>query len=83
MKIAIEPLHPMYCADRSVVSTMAQALDICDAVGGDVGVACDVYHIWWDPDLEAQIRRAGNRACTPSTSATGCAPPRTCYWTEA
>ncbi len=59
MKIAIEPLHPMYCADRAVVNTMAQALDICDAVGGSVGVACDVYHVWWDPDLPAQIKRAG------------------------
>jgi sugar phosphate isomerase/epimerase len=59
LKIAIEPLHPMYCSDRSVVSTMAQALDICDAVGGNAGVACDVYHVWWDPGLEAQIKRAG------------------------
>ncbi len=59
IKIAIEPLHPMYCADRAVVNTMAQALDICDAVGGKVGVACDVYHVWWDPDLSAQIRSAG------------------------
>ncbi len=58
-RIAIEPLHPMYCADRSVVNTMAQALDICDAVGGTVGVACDVYHVWWDPNLREQIARAG------------------------
>ncbi len=59
MKIAIEPLHPMYCASRSVINTLAQALDLCDAIGGNVGVACDVYHLWWDPDLEAQIKRAG------------------------
>jgi len=59
VKLAIEPLHPMYCADRAVVNTMAQALDLCDAIGGSVGVACDVYHVWWDPDLAGQIARAG------------------------
>jgi sugar phosphate isomerase/epimerase len=59
VKLAIEPLHPMYCADRSVVSTLAQALDLCDAIGQGTGVACDVYHTWWDPDLSAQIARAG------------------------
>ncbi|MCB9946037.1 MAG: sugar phosphate isomerase/epimerase [Geminicoccaceae bacterium] len=59
VKLAIEPLHPMYCADRAVVNTMAHALDICDDVGGDVGVACDVYHVWWDPQLDTQIERAG------------------------
>ena len=59
VKLAIEPLHPMYCADRAVVNTMRQALDICDEIGGQVGVACDVYHVWWDPELEAQIARAG------------------------
>jgi sugar phosphate isomerase/epimerase len=59
VRLAIEPLHPMYCADRSVVNTLAQALDLCDAVGQNVGVACDVYHVWWDPDLPVQIARAG------------------------
>lgn len=59
VKLAIEPLHPMYCADRAVVNTLAQALDMCDQIGGGVGVACDVYHIWWDPDLETQLIRAG------------------------
>ncbi len=58
-KIAIEPLHPMYCADRSVINTLSHALDICDAVGGTVGVALDVYHVWWDPNLAAGIKRAG------------------------
>ena len=57
--LAIEPLHPMYCADRSVVSTLSQALDLCDLLGEGVGVACDVYHLWWDPDLQTQIARAG------------------------
>ena len=57
--LAIEPLHPMYCADRSVVNTLSQALDLCDLLGEGVGVACDVYHLWWDPDLQTQIARAG------------------------
>jgi sugar phosphate isomerase/epimerase len=63
MPIAIEPLHPMYAADRACVNTMGRALDICDALDPDhtgaMGVACDVYHVWWDPDLSAQIERAG------------------------
>lgn len=57
--IAIEPLHPMYAADRAVVSTMGQALDLCDELGDGIGVAMDVYHVWWDPELSAQIKRAG------------------------
>lgn len=59
MPLAIEPLHPMYAADRACVNTMKQALDICDRLGAGTGVALDVYHVWWDPDLEAQISRAG------------------------
>lgn len=57
--IAIEPLHPMYAADRACVNTAAQALDICDALGEGIGVALDVYHVWWDPQIEAQMVRAG------------------------
>jgi sugar phosphate isomerase/epimerase len=59
--LAIEPLHPMYAADRACVNTVAQALDICDQLGDGVGVAIDTYHVWWDPALEAGIARAGNR----------------------
>ena len=59
VKIAIEPLHPMYAADRACVNTTTQALDICDRLGDGIGVALDVYHVWWDPDLAAQISRAG------------------------
>lgn len=63
MPLAIEPLHPAYAADRACVSTMRQALDICDRLdpekSGKLGVAIDVYHVWWDPDLAAQIHRAG------------------------
>jgi sugar phosphate isomerase/epimerase len=65
MPLAIEPLHPMYAADRACINTMAQALDLCDALdpkkSGALGVVVDVYHVWWDPQLEAQIKRAGGR----------------------
>jgi sugar phosphate isomerase/epimerase len=59
--LAIEPMHPMYCADRGCVNTLAQALDLCDELGAGVGVAVDVYHVWWDPALQAQIERAGEK----------------------
>ena len=63
MPLAIEPLHPAYAADRACVNTIRQALDICDrldpAISGDIGVALDVYHIWWDPEVLSQIARAG------------------------
>ncbi|HEY9012148.1 MAG TPA: sugar phosphate isomerase/epimerase family protein [Devosia sp.] len=59
--IAIEPLHPMYAADRACVNTIDQALDICVALGDpNLGVAIDVYHVWWDPNLSAAIARAGD-----------------------
>ena len=63
MPLAIEPLHPAYAADRSCVNTTKHALDICDRLdpqrSGALGVALDVYHIWWDPEVLAQIERAG------------------------
>lgn len=59
VKIGIEPLHPMYAADRACVNTTGQALDICDQLGDGIGVALDVYHIWWDPEIAKQIVRAG------------------------
>jgi sugar phosphate isomerase/epimerase len=59
MKLAIEPLHPMYAADRACVNTLRQANDLCTELGAGLGVAVDVYHVWWDPDLEAEIARAG------------------------
>ena len=63
LPLAIEPLHPAYAADRACVNTTKQALDICDrldpARSGMLGVALDVYHIWWDPELMGQIARAG------------------------
>jgi sugar phosphate isomerase/epimerase len=63
MPLAIEPLHPMYAADRACINTMEQALDVCDLLdpqrSGALGVAVDVYHVWWDPKLQSQIERAG------------------------
>jgi sugar phosphate isomerase/epimerase len=61
MPLAIEPLHPMYAADRACVNTLAQANDLCDELGDGLGVAVDVYHVWWDPALEREIARAGGR----------------------
>jgi sugar phosphate isomerase/epimerase len=59
--LAIEPLHPMYAADRCCINTLAQANELCDALGEGAGIAVDVYHVWWDPDLPRQIARAGSR----------------------
>jgi sugar phosphate isomerase/epimerase len=59
MPLAIEPLHPMYAADRACVNTLDQALDLAGTLGEGVGVAIDVYHVWWDPRLASAIERAG------------------------
>ena len=59
--VAIEPLHPMTAADRACVNTLEHALDLCDTLGEGTGVAVDCYHVWWDPKLEQQIARAGDR----------------------
>jgi sugar phosphate isomerase/epimerase len=58
MPLAIEPLHPMYAADRACVNTMAHANDLCDELGPGLGIAVDVYHVWWDPHLKREIERA-------------------------
>ena len=60
VKLGIEPLHPLYADSRSAVNTMAQANDIAEKINSPfVGVVVDVYHLWWDPDLEREIRRCG------------------------
>ena len=65
MPLAIEPLHPMQAADRACINTLEQALDLCDELdpqrSGMLGVALDIYHVWWDPKLEQQIARAGKQ----------------------
>ncbi len=62
--LAIEPLHPMTAADRACVNTMGHANNLCDELGEGLGIALDAYHVWWDPDLAAQIERAGKRIVT-------------------
>lgn len=60
VRLAIEPMHPIFAADRGVVSTTGQALDIAEEVdSGAVGVIVDTYHVWWDPQLAASVARAG------------------------
>lgn len=60
VKLGVEPLHPMYADTRSAINTLADATDVCEAVGDSiVGVAVDVYHLWWDPRLEVEIDRCG------------------------
>ena len=62
IKLGIEPLHPMFTADRSVISTLGQAIDLAEHFPQDtVGVVLDAYHVWWDPTLHREIDRAGNR----------------------
>lgn len=61
VRLAVEPLHPMYADTRSAINTLAQANDLVEQLGSpNVGVAVDVYHTWWDPHLAAEIQRAGD-----------------------
>ncbi len=63
VRLAIEPLHPMYADDRSAINTMRSANAVCDALASPeiLGLAVDVYHTWWDPDLAEQIRVTGEK----------------------
>jgi len=62
VKLAIEPLHPMYAADRSCINRMKEARLVCEQLKSPwVGIACDAYHVWWDPDLESEIELAGKQ----------------------
>jgi sugar phosphate isomerase/epimerase len=62
VKLALEPLHPVFAAERSVLITLRQANDVLDRLDSpQVGVAIDAYHVWWDPELYAQISRASGR----------------------
>ena len=66
VRIALEPLHPMICASRSVLSTVKLANDWCDQLGAEdvVGIAVDTYAVWWDPEVGHEIARAGKRICS-------------------
>jgi sugar phosphate isomerase/epimerase len=60
VRLALEPLHPMFCADRAVISTLGQALELAAPHPAEtVGVVVDTFHVWWDPDLAAGIAAAG------------------------
>ncbi|MCP4310776.1 MAG: sugar phosphate isomerase/epimerase [Bacteroidetes bacterium] len=60
VRLAIEPLHPMYADTRSAITSLGQANDMAEYFGDDyLGIAVDVYHLWFDSDLEAQVRRCG------------------------
>ncbi len=60
VKLGLEPLHPMYAGDRSCLNRIGDANDLIDELGDDVsGLVPDVYHCWWDPDFERELRRAG------------------------
>jgi sugar phosphate isomerase/epimerase len=60
VRLAIEPLHPMYAADKSCVNRLTEARRICEAIAHpSVGVVVDVYHVWWDPDLATEIEQLG------------------------
>ena len=60
VKLTIEPLHPMYADTRSAINTLAQANEIAEELNSPwIGVAIDVYHLWWDPSLEKEIMRCG------------------------
>jgi len=66
VRLALEPLHPVYAADRSCLSLLSEALDMCEAVEGAtddpwLGVCVDVYHVWWDPNLRRDMARADGR----------------------
>jgi len=66
VKLALEPLHPMICATRSVLSTVKLANEWCDRLAAEdiVGIAVDTYAVWWDPEIEISIARAGKRICS-------------------
>lgn len=62
VRLGIEPMNPIYAADRGVISTLGQALDIAERFDpADVGVVVDTFHLWWEPGIDTQIARAGER----------------------
>ena len=62
VRLAVEPLHPMFCAERAVISTLRQALSlVSDYPAADAGVCVDTYHVWWDPDFPHLLDRLAGR----------------------
>jgi sugar phosphate isomerase/epimerase len=69
VRLAVEALHPMFCSDRCVVSSLGEALDLAEQFPeSQVGVVVDAYHLWWDADIYRQIARAGTRICSYQVS---------------
>ncbi|MBP2333954.1 sugar phosphate isomerase/epimerase [Saccharothrix coeruleofusca] len=69
VRLALEPMHPVYCADRGVLSTLEQALDLAERFPvSQVGVVVDTFHLWWDPQVWQQIARAGARIASYQVS---------------
>ncbi|HET6298221.1 MAG TPA: sugar phosphate isomerase/epimerase family protein [Kribbella sp.] len=69
VRLAVEALHPMFCSDRCVVSSLGGALDLAEQFpASQVGVVVDAYHLWWDAELYRQIERAGDRICSYQVS---------------
>ncbi|WP_030512378.1 sugar phosphate isomerase/epimerase family protein [Microbispora rosea] len=69
VRLALEPLHPVYCADRAVLSTLGQALDLAERYPAEqVGLVVDTFHVWWDPEVLAQIARAAGRIASYQVS---------------
>lgn len=65
VRLALEPMHPLYCADRGVLSTLEQANDLAELHPAEqVGVVVDAFHVWWDPRLPEQVHRAGARTAS-------------------
>jgi sugar phosphate isomerase/epimerase len=72
MPLAIEPLHPMYAADRACINTLEQANDLCDELGDDgLGMAVDLYHTWWDPSFSSRSNAPDGNVSWVFISATG------------
>lgn len=64
IRLAIEPLHPMFAADRSVITTLGEANAVAERTpDAPVGVLVDAYHVWWDPAVFRELARAGRRIC--------------------
>jgi len=61
--LALEPLHPVYAAERSVMSSLEQANALAETLGEGIGIVVDAYHVWWDPVLAREVARAGPRIC--------------------
>ena len=59
VKLAVEPLHPMLVGDRTIIASLSHGNDLCEALGPGIGLVVDVYHVWWDERLQAEIARAG------------------------